>query len=768
MKFDEYLDDILIDVDNKKIKNVISKLEFKNNIKYNSLYDNKILKIASYLINNDLTIYDNDSLLNMINMLKHIKNSESYFDIASIYYDLALKNQSVKYFQETIKYLLKSDLNSESYKILSDSYFYKFILSKDDETNILDLSKSKKYLLLSNVKDDIEFFKIEFNFCGYYLKNSLYKKAIYHGNKALKYTNDSDSIELLPELYSFLGLSYIKLLNYKKSSNSYKKVINLLTLAKEVDISLLKEALFNLAECYNALKKHNLELKTRLSLKNILDEKNEEDYELIYINSKELAYIEKHYNQLSYAIKDAKTSLKIARKLNVSLDRLYESILLVGYIYYDLENYNLYLKYLKDSIATAKLIKNKKIHLKLLSNSLNEIASYCFFNDFDESITYYLELKDLYSSNLDILTREDINDYVEAYLSIINDLKNKDEYSDALYLLEEIKSFIIKKVKEDESYYYELSMIYNRFGILYYELNENQKTIDYYLLAINTFYKSKSMKDSIILETYYNNLIMAYNDMEEKELAIDALYKKLDAIDYIYNGKEIGLYIDAKIDVLYEIINELKEDEAEAKKVYEEIISILENEIDIKTSDLKERLATAYCGYAAILSSDSYDDILAINYYEKAIEIYKQLSKEDMAFLLNIIYVNNSIAYSYLDLPDYDKSEQCFLSNIKAIEKYNKKYGFYDDFSYGIAIRGLALLYDQKEDVINAEKYYLEAIKIFENLEKNKEKEEDNYNQFLFFLYNNIIKFYDHILNTKEKLKYEIKLKKLSSKMSKN
>ena len=61
--------------------------------------------------------------------------------------------------------------------------------------------------------------------------------------------------------------------------------------SKDIDLALLKEALFNLAESYNALNNNHLELKTRIALKNILDENENEDLELIYINSKELASI---------------------------------------------------------------------------------------------------------------------------------------------------------------------------------------------------------------------------------------------------------------------------------------------------------------------------------------------------------------------------------------------------------------------------------------------------------------------------------------------
>ena len=765
MNLNEYLDDILIDVNNKKINNVISKLDFKITTKLTEENKKKILDISNYLINNDLTVYDDEPLLNIIKVLDDINDSDSFFYAGSIYYDMALKNHSVDYFKIAIEYLKKSEQTEEIYKILSDSYFYIFILSKEEDTLISDLNEAKKYLELSNIKEDVEFFKIEYNYCGYYLKNSNYKKAISHGLKALKYKNDEECIELLPELYCFLGLSYIKLDNYKKSISSYKKAIDLIYQSKDIDLSLLKEALFNLAENYNAIKNFNLELKTRINLKHILDENDEEDLELLYINSKELAYIEKYNNQLTYAIKDAKTSLKMARKLNVSLDRLYESILLVAYVYYDLENYELYTKYVKDSIATAKLINDLELKFKFVSNSLNELAIYYFLSDQEESLAYFLELKDLYNNNLDYLNRKNISDYVDVYLSIAKLLSNKNEINDAIYLLEEIKAFIIKKIKNDKSYYYEMSLIYNRLGIIYSDMNEMQKTIDYFILAINSFKKTESKENIDVLEPFYTNLASAYSDTEEYELAIDTLNKKIELLDDIYNGRDIEDYVDAKVDILFEIINEYKnlDDNANIKKITEEIISILEADEITKTYNLKEKLAQAYDSYGTILNMDTFDDYLAISYYEKAKELFKQLKKVNPQYGINEIYTNNSIAYCYQVIPDYEKSEKYYLESLFLINKLKKRYALYDELSNGIALRGLAYLYDQEEDVTKSEEYYEKAIKSFEELFKN----DNNYYDSLKSLYNNIIKFYDHIMNHDNVKKYKVKLTKLEAKMSK-
>ena len=99
MNVNEYLDDILKEIKNKKIDNVISKLDFNVKNNFSNEEKNKILKISKYLINNDLTIYNDEPLINVINMLDDIKTNDSYFYMGSIYYDLALKNQSIEYFK---------------------------------------------------------------------------------------------------------------------------------------------------------------------------------------------------------------------------------------------------------------------------------------------------------------------------------------------------------------------------------------------------------------------------------------------------------------------------------------------------------------------------------------------------------------------------------------------------------------------------------------------------------------------------------------------
>ncbi len=766
MNVNEYLDDILNDVCNKKIDRVISKLDSKIDTDFSAENKKKILKISEYLINNDLTIYNDEPLINIVSMLDDIKTDDSYFYTGSIYYDMALKNHSIEYFKLTIKNLLKCEPTEEINKILSDSYFYVFILSKEEDTDISDLKNAKKYLALANIDDDIEIFKIEYNFCGYYLKNSDFKKAISHGLRALKYKNDPDCLELLPELYCFMGLSYIKLEDFKKSIRYYKKAIDLIYESKDIDLSLLKEALFNLAEDYNSIKSYHLELKTRIALKHILDEKEDDDAELIYVNSKELAYIEKFNNQLTYAIKDAKTALKFARKLNVSLDRLYESILLVAYVYYDLEHYELYIKYLKDSIATARLVTPEDVGFELLTNSLNELAAYYFISASDECIEYYLELKDLYTERLDKLNRKNINDYVETCLSLAKVLSNKNEFNDALFMLEEVKSYIAKRAKDDKSFYYELSLIYNRLGIIYSDIKEMQKTIDYFILAINTFKKTESNEHAEILDPYYSNLVSAYEEMDEYELAIHTLNKKAELMDVIYNGKDIADYLDAKAEVLFEIAHEYRtiDDNDNNKKVIEEIIELLEGNPEIKTLNILDKLATAYDEYGNLLTTSSDDDVLAISYFKKAKEIFKHLLKYNSSYAISVLYTNNSIAYCYQYIPDNENAEKYYIESIELINKYKKKYNFYDEFTHAIVLRGLALLYDQLEDIIKAEYYYVEAIKIFESLASNGD---DYYTQTLTNLYNNIIKFYDHIMNAEKAKKYQNKLNKLNNKKGK-
>ncbi len=767
MNVNEYLDDILVDVNNKKIDRVISKLDSKVETDFSAEDKRKILEISEYLINNDLTIYDAEPLINIIDMLDDVKTNDSYFYAGSIYYDLALKEHSIPYFKKVIKNLLKCEPTEEINKILSDSYFYIFILSKEEDTKLSDLKNAKKYLALSNNTEDIELFKIEYNFCGYYLKNSDYKKAISHGLRALKVKNDPDCMELLPELYCFMGLSYIKIEDYKKSIRAYKKAIDLIYAEKEIDLALLKEALFNLAECFNSIKSHHLELKTRIALKHILDETDDEDDELIYINSKELAFIEKFNNQLSYAIKDAKTALKYARKLNVSLDRLYENILLVAYVYYDLENYELYTKYLKDSIQTAKLIGPKELSFELVTNSLNELAAYYFINGNDECVDYYLELKDLYSNNLENLSRKNLNDYVEVILSLAKLFSNKNEFSDALFMLEEIKAYIAKKTKDDKSFYYELSLIYNRLGIIYSDAKEMQKTIDYFNLAINTFKKTELNDKADILEPYYSNLVSAYEEMEEFELAIHILNEKLELMDIIYNGRSIESYLEAKVDVLFEISHEYRNlNDNENNKIYiEKIIELIESNIEIKSINLSEKLATAYDEYGNILTSNSDDDVLAISYFKKSKEIYKQLLKYNPGYAISVLYTNNSIAYCYQYIPDNENAEKYYLESLDLIKKFKKKYDFYDEFTHGIVARGLALLYDQLEDINKAEYYYLEAIRLFESLAKQND---NYYMQTLSYLYSNIIKFYDYIMKQDKVKKFEAKLKKINAKLGKN
>ena len=355
-----------------------------------------------------------------------------------------------------------------------------------------------------------------------------------------------------------------------------------------------------------------------------------------------------------------------------------------------------------------------------------------------------------------------INDYIIAALQ--NRKLNRIQYNDENRIIH-YKDYLM--AKENKTYYYELSMIYNRLGIVYSDVNEMQKTIDYFLLAINTYKKTESNEHIDILDPYYSNLVNAYEDTEEYELAIHTLNKKIELIDVIYNGKEITDYLIAKTDALFDLAHEYRtiEDDLNSKKVIEDIIELLENNMEVKSIVLMDKLASAYDEYGNLLSGSSDDDVLAISYFAKAKEIFKQLLKYNSKYAISVLYTNNSIAYCYQYISEPDKAEKYYLESLELIDKYKKKYDFYDEFTHAIVLRGLALLYDQLEDIEKAEYYYLNAIKLFENLAK----ENDDYSiNSLKSLYTNVIKFYDHIMNEENVKKYQDKLDKLNARKSKN
>lgn len=273
-----------------------------------------------------------------------------------------------------------------------------------------------------------------------------------------------------------------------------------------------------------------------------------------------------------------------------------------------------------------------KAQIKMYQNHLDEaivLFKACTKNYFDKHPSYYAALA--------------YNDFGYTY-GLKEDLINQTKC-------------LIKSIKINESLpeinYGELAVVYNNLSLVYYQLKDNNKTIEYAKKSISYREKNGNIDD---LALGYCNMSQLYRAIDPKEAK---KYQKL-CVEFSEKSKNQDRIVQAYITSA--LIASDAEDRALALSFEKKAVKILE-----ETNSNPASLARRYIAVGMHLEALKKDSNEAIEYYKKALKISETINNKSN---ISEVYKNLATIYS-------------FQNKYKEAFEAQKKYYTYRDSIFG-------------------------------------------------------------------------------------
>jgi len=368
------------------------------------------------------------------------------------------------------------------------------------------------------------------------------------------------------------------------------------------------------------------------------------------------------------------------------------------------------------------------------------------FSQLNKKVQYYKEKRHydkalIYQKKLTHLYRNVGGEKHIAVADMYNNLaliyKDKGEYEEALIHNE--KSLNIK-LKYYPNKHDAISTNYDNMGTIYHAMGE-------YALAIKYLKKSLSLREKYFpkndpaLADSYNNLSILFQTIGNEKEALNYLKKSLNI-----RKKNQGEFSE-QVASIYSAMGSIYEE----KKAYEKSLELHQKSLSIlrkvsKNKKTNEALSSSYGGIATLLHKiGSFKN--AISYYEKSLEIQKNISKKEN---LKMAQIYNNLAVSYMMSKKFDKSKYFFRKAIEIKEKILGKENNLVTQEY----ENLGWLYFNMKDYKKAFVYAKKSMDIFL-------KERDRYFPILNALENeHFIKNSEDKINLLFQVAYEIGDKK--------
>lgn len=711
----------------------------------NELIVNKYLELKEYVTNNYPICDESKKLIITIN-IEMVKYSISYdknlaktildesthllkygddkvkYDYYT-YYSLFDEKNSVYYLKKALKY-------SDDYGTfeVSEALFERGLNSNDFSTIVKD---GKKLLDLINKTGYGMEKRCEIATCIGLSYTSLddYKKALKYLFLALDYLDDYDKNynESIFRIYDNIAYSYEKLAKFNKALQYY---IYAFDFAKKLDDDRIIKTLISIAECAHIINNFPIELEYLKKMSKYLDG------ERLFINKCRIFTTE--LKLLSFdTLKNKIKKLTIEYESCINDDtKLHYAIACVSYYRY-LRNYNYNdITWLKEGIKVYESIEEKTPEaIWFLLNA------YCLYGISElyssDKIKHYLKCIDLFEENIDKVKNFDCYDIYNSYLNLI-DISKPEDAKDVLDRFINILNIANPNDKKTwlASAYFRISDLYNL---------DAQKCIDYHEKAIEILKDSKAKDEIELLSEIYTSLSYFYESIEEINLAIEIAKKNVDICKKIDD-----LYISDAYNQLSYYYDVLGDYESE-KKTFEEEIDVLS-----QFPESQLYLGEVYSKYASLLNYDLNDNYLAIKYYEMAIKILldHNLSGELSEKIADQYF---GLATSYWELNDGEESLNNYFKSLHYLDDSKRHKHTINGGHYAIVLRGIAFIYNQLENVSEADTYYKKAIDYAEKLYEDDLSVKD----ILLSIYQRALDFYKRTMNHTMQKQLEEKLEAL-------
>ena len=539
------------------------------------------------------------------------------------------------------------------------------------------------------------------------------------------------------------------------------------------------------------------------------DEMNDIEY---YMELGEGAELDENYTQ---AIEYYKKCLKYRDNENSLFYSHYKAYSNICRIYKEQKDYDKSLIYLDEMKKSCRLKPCDKAESSYMYGTIykamkkyDEAEKY-----FLESIKYWEEtLKHDESISKEYCLKE----ILLCKLDLSEILMNKGDYEYAEVYMNEIMK-LYEKIKELDSYMVEdIKELNETFGNLYIYKNDFNKAYDYYMKEIDDL-SGKYLKenDEKIVKLCLKFLHMYNEETCISKLSLqtqsiegigecdnkNSSYDKDNLQDYEY--KIIWLYLmlgNGYCD------NELNVNEG--LKYYEKGLALAEKTYGLNhylTSKFYKAIGRVYayktdsdynlgenymkkCNYSLIAEVEalnykddnvklfdifdeagkSYENIggynEAIKNFKKALSFIKGNINNDENYYsythktyYDYIEVNDSIARNYRYMEQYDSAVEYEKDTLNIIKNCLGRGGYYNPTVYELARKynDIGELYLSAEDYEHAEQYYVQALKCYEEDEKENE---DN----IIDMYNKLVNLYKAADDLENMIKYEDKLRNIA------
>jgi len=314
--------------------------------------------------------------------------------------------------------------------------------------------------------------------------------------------------------------------------------------------------------------------------------------------------------------------------------------------------------------------------------------------------------------------------------------------------------------------------IYNYLSLLYFDINDYNKAIDYCNKALNIILKVHGKEHADIAD-WYNNLGIIYERMDENKRALDFHNAALDIKKKIYVEQH------SEIAISYYYLGGIYNRLNNYKKAIEYFNEVLDIYLKIDEKQSLYMVATTYINLGSIYV-ELCDYNKAKDYLYKGLNITQKTLGEQHLSTVNL-YTCLGILHD--NIGDYEEAKDYYNKALNIALNINGE----QDLNVGSLYNNLGLTYCKVEDYKTAKEYYEKALNIIEHKKEpsllagiynnigaiyykmgDKEKAKDYYNKALDILlnidqehhpdvavlYNNLSNIYHDIKDSKTAFDY--------------
>lgn len=332
---------------------------------------------------------------------------------------------------------------------------------------------------------------------------------------------------------------------------------------------------------------------------------------------------------------------------------------------------------------------------------------YALLGDFNSAVYYYkqeLEFYNLLQQPLHPLIKMGKNECLaHLELSLFNlgiDYKDNGDYNKAIESFEQALEF----QPQNDSIYRKI--LFN-LGIMYFILGNNLKAINYFELIYKIYEKTSHGNDNesenfFIAEVLFNLGLSCtrIEDFDKSKYYLEICCKKLDE-NHKLNAE---LYL-----ILGEVYKNLIDND-NAKRCYEKSLEIhkkfLAENVSLEPKILKI-LAGLYFNLASIYGNGEKNK--AIDYCEKALEIYRKVLPEDHQTIQSVLLCLKILNSDCDDINVRKENLKLSLDNVRKTSPNDHR-------SIAQNLYGLGEVYEQLDAKKYALDYYLQAYEIYKKI----------------------------------------------------